>query len=127
MTEIVLKRAYELASPTDGYRVLVDRLWPRGMSHATLHYDLWEKELAPSTELREWYHQDPDHRWDEFVTRYSAELHANPDFTNFVHTLSGHSKVTLLYGSHDPVHNNAAVLRNAVAAALVPVTPPSTW
>lgn len=117
MTEIVLKRAYEPASPDDGFRVLVDRLWPRGMSHETLHYDLWEKELAPSTDLREWYHLDPEHRWDEFANRYMAELHANPDFTNFVRQLSGHNKVTLLYGSHDTLHNNAVVLRDAIAAA----------
>lgn len=120
MTEIALKRAYEPASPDDGYRVLVDRLWPRGMSHATLHYDLWEKELAPSTELREWYHLDPDHRWDEFATRYAAELRANPDFPGFVRQLGEHKKVTLLFGSHDTAHNNAIVLRDLIAAALTP-------
>lgn len=120
MTEIALKRAYEPASPDDGYRVLVDRLWPRGMSHATLHYDLWEKELAPSTELREWYHLDPDHRWDEFATRYAADLRANPDFQGFVRQLGEHKKVTLLFGSHDTAHNNAVVLRDLIAAALTP-------
>lgn len=118
MTEIALKRAYEPASESDGYRVLVDRLWPRGLSHETLHYDLWAKEIAPSTDLREWYHLDPDHRWDEFAERYVDELHANPDFLTFVHRLSEHKKVTLLYGSHDTEHNNAAVLRDEVAAAL---------
>lgn len=118
MTEIALKRAYEAASPDDGYRVLVDRLWPRGMSHATLHYDLWEKELAPSTDLREWYHIDPEHRWNGFVDRYAAELRSNPDFPAFVRQMSEHRKVTLLYGSHDTEHNNAVVLRDEVAARL---------
>ena len=113
-TEYMLKRAYEPASPDDGYRVLVDRLWPRGMSHATLHYDEWDKNLAPSTELREWFHEDPEGRWDEFARRYSAELKGNDAFADFASRMAGKGKVTLLYASHDPVHNNAAVLRDAL-------------
>lgn len=74
MTQYQLKRAYEPASPEDGFRVYIDRLWPRGLSHETFHYDLWDKDIAPSTELREWFHADPDNRWSEFETRYSKEL-----------------------------------------------------
>ena len=64
--QILLKRAYDPESPSDGFRVYIDRLWPRGLSHATFHYDLWDKDIAPSTELREWFHADPLDRWDEF-------------------------------------------------------------
>ena len=118
MTEIVLKRAYEPEAATDGYRILVDRLWPRGMSHETLHYDEWDKELAPSNDLREWYHEDPDKRWDGFVDRYKAELKANPEFEVLVRHIADMPKVTLLYASHDTEHNNAAVLRDEIVVSL---------
>lgn len=78
MTQYQLKRAYEPASLEDGFRVYIDRLWPRGLSHETFHYDLWDKDIAPSTELREWFHADPDNRWSEFETRYSKELETSP-------------------------------------------------
>ncbi|MDE6368258.1 MAG: DUF488 family protein, partial [Muribaculaceae bacterium] len=78
---IKIKRAYDPVSNEDGFRVYVDRLWPRGLSHETFHYDLWDKEISPSTELREWFHQDPDNRWDEFKKRYLDELKANPEAT----------------------------------------------
>ena len=81
--EIKLKRAYEPESAGDGYRVYVDRLWPRGLSHETFHYDIWEKQIAPSDELRKWFHADPDGRWQEFERRYSAELEAMPEFARF--------------------------------------------
>lgn len=110
MENIQIKRAYEPASATDGYRVYVDRLWPRGLSHETFHYDLWDKEIAPSTELREWYHADPQTRWPEFEKRYGAELEANPAFAALKTDLATHPVVTLLYSSHDPLHNNAVVL-----------------
>ena len=109
-TEIAIKRAYEPQSDTDGWRVYVDRLWPRGLSHATFHYDYWDKEIAPSTELREWFHSDPDSRWDEFEKRYAAELENNPAFEALRKEIAGHKKVTLLYSSHDALHNNAVVL-----------------
>ena len=80
MTQYQLKRSYEPASPEDGFRVYIDRLWPRGLSHETFHYDLWDKDIAPSTELREWFHADPDNRWSEFETRYSKELETSPSF-----------------------------------------------
>ncbi|MCM1520436.1 MAG: DUF488 family protein [Lachnoclostridium sp.] len=111
MTEIALKRAYDPADAEDGFRVYIDRLWPRGLSHATFHYDLWDKEIAPSTELREWFHADPDNRWDEFEKKYLAELANNPGAQQLKTTLSSHTKVTLLYSSHDHDHNNAVVLK----------------
>ena len=114
METINLKRAYDPAAPTDGYRVLVDRLWPRGMSHETLHYDLWEEDVAPSTELREWFHQDPTDRWEQFMSRYTDELRSSPAFHKLKSQLRSHPVVTLLYGSHDVHHNNAAILRQAL-------------
>ena len=112
--QILLKRAYDPESPSDGFRVYIDRLWPRGLSHATFHYDLWDKDIAPSTELREWFHADPLDRWDEFSAKYRAELLANPAFATLRTTLASHPVVTLLYSSHDHVHNNAAVLLSAL-------------
>lgn len=109
---IIIKRAYEPESPSDGYRVYIDRLWPRGLSHETFHYDLWEKDVAPSTELREWFHADPRNEWTEFEKRYREELASNPAFGTLKETLKDKPKVTLLYSSHDTEHNNAIVLRD---------------
>lgn len=111
MTEIALKRAYDPADTDDGFRVYIDRLWPRGLSHATFQYNLWDKEIAPSTELREWFHADPDTRWDEFEKKYLDELACNPAAGQLKTTLSSYKKVTLLYSSHDHEHNNAVVLK----------------
>ncbi|MCM1451460.1 MAG: DUF488 family protein [Clostridium sp.] len=108
---IALKRAYEPESPDDGFRVYVDRLWPRGLSHETFHYDLWDKEVAPSNELREWFHQNPTDEWAEFENRYKQELLSNPAYSTLKDVISDKKKVTLLYSSHDEAHNNAVVLR----------------
>lgn len=108
---IGIKRAYDQASDKDGFRIYVDRLWPRGLSHETFHYDLWDKEISPSTDLREWFHQDPDQRWDEFEKRYLDELKANPAAATLQKTISDKPVVTLLYSSHDREHNNAIVLQ----------------
>lgn len=113
-TTIQLKRAYDPESPSDGYRIYIDRLWPRGLSHETFHYDLWDKSIAPSTELREWFHRDPDGLWDEFVSRYKAELRANPAYADLRRIVDTHPVVTLLYSSHDTEHNNAVVVRQAL-------------
>lgn len=115
MTKIQLKRAYDPATDTDGYRIYIDRLWPRGLSHETFHYDMWDKEIAPSTELREWFHQDPDGRWPEFEQRYAAELKANPGFKALEEEVKKHPVVTLLYSSHDETHNNAVVVDHLLA------------
>lgn len=110
MITIKMKRAYEPASADDGYRVFVDRLWPRGLSHATFHYDEWVKGIAPSDELRKWFHADPETRWQEFERRYKAELEANPAFSDLESRLKDKAVVTLLYGSRDTEHNNAEVV-----------------
>ncbi len=112
---IDIKRAYEPASPDDGYRVYIDRLWPRGLSHETFHYDWWDKDIAPSTELREWFHADPETRWPEFKARYAAELRTNPAFATLRTAISGKPKVTLLYSSHDQAHNNAVVVKEMIS------------
>ncbi|MCM1521138.1 MAG: DUF488 family protein [Muribaculaceae bacterium] len=112
MRSINLKRAYAPLSPADGYRVYIDRLWPRGLSHENFHYDWWDKEIAPSTELREWFHADPDSRWEEFEKRYATELRENPAFTTLKKMIAGRPEVTLLYSSRDEAHNNAVVVKN---------------
>ncbi len=110
MTHYRLKRAYEPQADDDGFRVYIDRLWPRGLSHATFHYDLWDKDIAPSDSLREWFHADPAGRWDEFVKRYAAELAGNPAFARLRDLLEQKTTVTLLYSSHDRQHNNAVIV-----------------
>lgn len=115
--EIELKRAYDPASSDDGFRIYIDRLWPRGLSHETFHYDLWDKDIAPSTELREWFHADPDGRWEEFENRYRAELAGNPAFAAMKQTIAGKPKVTLLYSSRDHLHNNAVVVEKELEAS----------
>ena len=112
MATIKIKRAYEPASPADGYRIYIDRLWPRGLSHETFHYDYWDKEISPSTELREWFHEDPSDRWDEFEKKYKDELLANPAFDQLKTLVKSKPVVTLLYSSHDETHNNALILQS---------------
>lgn len=107
---IQLKRVYELYSKEDGYRVLVDRLWPRGISKEKAHLDLWLKEIAPSTELRKWFGHDPE-KWKEFEKRYKKELDDKTDFVKRLKDLEKkHRKVTFLYGARDTEHNEALVL-----------------
>lgn len=118
MVQIALKRVYDEPSSTDGYRVLVDKLWPRGLSHERLPYDLWAKDLAPSDELREWFHADRIGRWDEFSKKYAAELESSPAMRQFVESIADKPKVTLLYASHDEVHNQAEIIQ-AVAVNML--------
>jgi uncharacterized protein YeaO (DUF488 family) len=106
---IAIKRVYEAALPSDGYRVLVDRLWPRGVSKEKADLDLWLKEVAPSPELREWFSHLPE-RFDEFSARYTAELDENPAVGSLREVAAAHDTVTLLYGARDPRVNHAAVL-----------------
>lgn len=112
MTKLQLKRAYQPASDADGFRIYIDRLWPRGLSHETFHYDLWDKDIAPSTDLREWFHQDPQNRWNEFEEKYKKELQSNPAFGKLRDYIKTKPVVTLLYSSHDEQHNNAIVVYN---------------
>ncbi|MFC5385016.1 DUF488 domain-containing protein [Aquamicrobium segne] len=109
MTELVVKRIYEPVSDNDGQRVLVDRLWPRGMKKEKAHLDLWLKDVAPSDDLRHWFGHDPE-RWVEFQKRYRAELDDRQEALAELRALMGKGKVTLLYSAHDEAHNNAVVL-----------------
>lgn len=124
MKQVVeIKRAYEPAGADDGFRVYVDRLWPRGLSHETFRYDMWDRDVAPSTQLREWFHADPDGRWNEFVRRYKAELRGSASYEALLAAMAGKPKVTLLYSSHDSRHNNAVVLEEMlVGSGAVAVT-----
>ena len=106
-----LKRAYEPAAAHDGTRVLIDRLWPRGVSKQAAAVDLWLKDIAPSTELRKWFGHDPA-RWAEFQVRYAAEVRKQPEAFAQLRDLARKGPVTLVYAAHDEAHNDAVVLRN---------------
>jgi uncharacterized protein YeaO (DUF488 family) len=111
-----IKRAYEPAKPADGHRVLVDRLWPRGVSKERAHLDEWLKDIAPSDALRKWFGHDP-RRWAEFRERYLREL-AAPAAEVHLEGLArraGRGTVTLVYAAHDELHNDAVVLAEALA------------
>lgn len=105
----VIKRVYDDPAEADGYRVLVDRLWPRGLSKERADLDEWDKELAPSTELRTWFAHDPA-KFDEFRARYHAELDENDGVAVLRARGAGDAVVTLLYSAHDSEHNQAVVL-----------------
>ena len=107
---VKLKRAYEKPTADDGKRVLVDRLWPRGVKKTDAAIDYWAKELAPSTELRKWFGHDPA-RWEEFRRRYAAEIEAHREEFNRLRDLALKGPVTLVYAAHDETHNDAVVLR----------------
>jgi uncharacterized protein YeaO (DUF488 family) len=108
-----LKRAYEPAEPDDGVRILVDRLWPRGVSKARAALDDWMKDVAPSTELRQWFGHDPA-RWAEFRRRYRVELRQHGQELDRIRALARRQTVTLVYGAHDEEHNDAIVLREVL-------------
>jgi uncharacterized protein YeaO (DUF488 family) len=113
-----VKRAYDPASRKDGYRVLVERLWPRGIRKEALALDAWAKDVAPSTALRKWFAHDPE-RWDEFQRRYHAELQRGPA-AEALRTLKEHvasGPVTLVFSSHDATHNSAVALRSEIEHA----------
>ena len=105
---VKIKRIYELAAPEDGQRILVDRLWPRGVAKAEAHIDLWLKDVAPSADLRRWFGHKPE-RWAEFQKRYLAELKDSPAFEDLRRWVRG-KPTTLLYGARDETHNQARVL-----------------
>lgn len=108
---IVIKRIYEEPNESDGYRVLVDRLWPRGVSKEKAALDEWLKDVAPSDELRQWFGHKPE-RFEEFHKRYLAELETNPAAKQLEQIAQGHKTITLLYSAHDTAHNQAVVLRD---------------
>ena len=105
-----LKRAYAEPAASDGTRILVDRLWPRGVRKADAAIDQWIKEIAPSTELRKWFGHDPA-RWDEFRSRYAAEVREHAEEFGQIRDLARQGIVTLVYSAHDEGHNDAVALR----------------
>jgi len=108
---IQIKRVYEQPSPHDGFRILVDRLWPRGVTKKNAKIDLWIKEIAPSSSLRQWFGHDPN-KWNEFKRRYYEELNENKVLVTEFVKLVKKEKTTLVYGAKDQKHNNAVVLKD---------------
>lgn len=123
--KVRLRRVYDAPDPADGFRVLVDRLWPRGLTKQAACVDVWLKDVAPSTDLRRWYHADLA-RWPEFRRRYKAELARNPALDGLRTVVRQHTKrggggggrVTLVYGAKDEVQNHAIVLRDALVTRM---------
>ncbi len=107
---IAIKRVYESFSKADGYRILVDRLWPRGIKKEDAHVDLWLKEVAPSTALRKWFNHEPE-KWKSFLTKYNAELKGSAALEELQALRKQHKTVTLLYGAKNEQHNQAVALK----------------
>jgi uncharacterized protein YeaO (DUF488 family) len=108
---VKLKRAYERVNASDGTRILIDRLWPRGVKKVDAAIDQWAKDLSPSTALRKWFGHDPA-RWQEFQSRYAQEVHQNPEQLEKLRALARKGPITLVFSAHDEVHNDAVVLRD---------------
>lgn len=115
MTKYEIKRIYEDPAKNDGYRVLVDRLWPRGVSKEKASLDLWLKEIAPSAELRNWFNHIPE-RFTEFSRRYTKELDGNSAVDQLRELAKDHTLITLLYGAHDTTANQAVVLQKYLSS-----------
>jgi uncharacterized protein YeaO (DUF488 family) len=115
---VILKRAYDRASPADGTRFLVERLWPRGVAKAELRLDAWLKDAGPSTALRKWFSHDPA-KWTEFRRRYFRELDSRPEAWQPIASAARRGTVTLIYSSHDTEHNNAVALQEYVQGKLI--------
>lgn len=111
MAKIHLKRAYEKPAPDDGLRILVERLWPRGLTKERAAIDVWLKDVAPSPELRRWFNHDPD-KWDEFQKRYRAELRENREAVEALREKIGDGPVTFVYAARDEEHNSARLLKD---------------
>lgn len=115
--DVRLKRAYDSPEPTDGYRVLIDRLWPRGVSRDRAKLDDWEKELAPSTDLRQWFGHEPE-RFDEFRRRYIEELRCQRPRLTALRRRARRGTLTLVYSAHDTERNDAVVLAEVLRRGL---------
>ena len=111
MATIKIKRAYEPKSTADGFRILVDRLWPRGIKKEEAGIDVWMKDIAPSVELRKWFNHD-EKRWTVFTTKYTAELKKSIALDNLLALVKAHKTITLVYGAKDEEHNQAVVLKS---------------
>lgn len=108
-SSVQMKRVYETPDKDDGTRILIDRLWPRGLTREKAKVDLWLKEIAPSTELRKWFGHDPE-KWKEFQKKYKKEIKENKDTWKILQDKVKEGKVTLIYGAKDEEHNDARVL-----------------
>lgn len=113
MKEITLKRIYEEAEDDDGYRILVDRIWPRGISKERAQLDEWNKHVAPSTELRKWFGHKPE-RFEEFKKKYKKELESQTDDLECIQKVGKDHKICILYGAKDEKHNQAVVLKSVL-------------
>ena len=113
IAEIQLKRAYEKPGSSDGCRILIDRIWPRGVSIEELKIDEWLKDIAPSTSLRKWFGHEPD-KWNEFKKRYFEELKHNKELTNRIIEKMHQDEVTFVYSAKDREHNNAVALKEYI-------------
>jgi uncharacterized protein YeaO (DUF488 family) len=112
---IRIKRVYEVSSQDDGMRILIDRLWPRGLTKEKAHIDLWLKEVAPSTTLRKWFNHDPE-KWPEFKRRYLEELRRQPEPLEHMLEVIGIGRATLLFGAKEERFNDAVALREFIQA-----------
>ncbi|WP_345992850.1 DUF488 family protein [Sulfurimonas sp. HSL-1716] len=110
---ILLKRAYETPEQNDGFRILVDRIWPRGVSKDFAHIDFWAKDVTPSTSLRKWFSHDPL-KWDEFKRRYINELDDNPKAVEEFIKYLQHDRVTFVFGAKDTLHTHAIILKEYI-------------
>lgn len=112
-SNVKLKRAHEPAAADDGTRILIDRLWPRGISKERAAIDQWMKDIAPSTQLRKWFGHDPA-RWEEFRRRYAKEVRQHADLLEQLRALARQGQITLVYSAHDEKHNDAVELRELI-------------
>ena len=117
MGQVGIKRVYEQAADEDGVRILVDRLWPRGVSKERAALTGWLKDVAPSPDLRRWWHHDPD-RFEDFARRYRTELDDNPVLEGLLGIVREHDRTTLVYAAKDPAVNHALILRDYIGKAL---------
>lgn len=118
MTQIKLKRVYDTPDSTDGYRIFVDKLWPRGIKKEALKYDLWAKKITPSDEIRKMFHKDQDANWESFSFLYQKELSLSDYAKDFINEIKDYDVVTLLYASANKVHNHALVLKSYLEKAM---------
>ena len=117
MGQVDIKRVYEQAADEDGIRILVDRLWPRGVSKERAALSGWLKDVAPSPDLRRWWHHDPD-RFEDFARRYRTELDDNPALEDLLSIVREHDRTTLVYAAKDPAVNHALILRDYIRQAM---------
>ena len=117
MVEIKIKRVYDAPEKADGFRILVDRLWPRGIKKEDAHVNVWMKEVAPSTELRKWFNHDPE-KWKQFLSDYTKELKHSDTVKELADQIKQYNVVTLLYAAKDEQHNQAVVLQKFLQAQL---------